>query len=758
MDIYIDKNQRYLLYTIYFIFVFSLSYIIGNAIKLPINIIYQILTVTLSIAIVKYALDRPLILAAVLMFILIVSAFINQYIIEFIPIFIDRLISFSLNIYQNLNGSERIFQENILPFWIVILIIISSFTYYFIFKKQKPWILFSLYMPVFIYYWYKFYDSSYLFLSLFLLGFIILIGIDSYIKESSRISNPHEYDTKEIYPNWRSTLISYAFIIIILALLIPKNTDFIAWPWLNSKVVSVFPSIEEFRSSQNYSRRNDESDSFDFASTGFMGKDKKLGGSVELSDKIVMTVWAPRSIYLRGNIKEEYNGFKWISVGHSYSNYKLGSDFSDLDDQDKSSYYQEEDITIKNNLFASTTIFSPYRPSKVFSNDKHNLLVDLNQSIKVPNGIYKDERYVVRYQDPLPYGISKSRGKDESKSELIDLENYLQISNTISDRTIKLTDKIVLDKGNDLEKAVAIESYLRANYNYSLEVEDIPYGSEFIDYFLFESKEGYCTYHASAMAIMLRIQDIPSRYVEGYLVKERIEDGKYQVRQKNAHAWVEAFIEPVGWMTFEATPAYSISPRYENYSLSNESIGEFSQENPDIELEDFEKVGGDRKNTEDSIEDDGNIDIYERGSDKDNFNYKYTLFIMISIIFIFVFFYPLKNMITIIKNKRSFKSANNNDQIVLLYRDICDLIAVLEYPIKSGETHFEYADRINHKFYNLDDMGIKEVTDIFVKAKYSQDSSSSEEVVILSKYKNILESRVKISIGRVRYYYSKYIK
>lgn len=305
---------------------------------------------------------------------------------------------------------------------------------------------------------------------------------------------------------------------------------------------------------------------------------------------------------------------------------------------------------------------------------------------------------------------------------------------------------------------MAIESHLRNNYNYSLEVQGIPDGSEFIDHFLFETKEGYCTYHATAMAIMLRIQNIPSRYIEGYIVKHRVEEGKYQVRQNNGHAWVQAFIEPVGWMTFEATPAYSISPRYENYNLSDESIDEFSQENPDIELEDFKKIAGEGENTEDSIEDDGNIDIYERGSDKDNFNYKYTLSIMISILAILIFLYILINIISIIKTKRHLKSLNNNDKIILIYRDICVLIGVLEYPIKSGETHFEYADRINHKFYDLDNVGIKEVTDIFVKAKYSQSHISSEEINILSNYKSILESRVKISLGRVKYYYNKYIK
>lgn len=752
----LNKNKDYLFHIIYFIFVFSFSSIIGDVIALDINPLYKILLILISISMVKYFLNRPMVLALSLISGLIIAALVNQYMVEFIPGFIERAVSLLSNIFKNISSKEKIAEENILWFWLIVSWISSIFTCIFIFKKRKPWLIILLYLPVFIYYWYEFYDSAYIYMALFLVFFILSLGLDLYLREMRRTSNPKEYKVKDIYANWKKILLTYSILIITLALIIPKNTNYISWPGMYERVVSIFPFVDEFRSAQAYSRRDGESDLFDFSKTGFMGRDKNLGGSVELSDKIVMTVWAPRSIYLRGNTKEYYNGFKWASSENTYDKYRLKEDFSSLSDREKALYYQEEDITIKNDLFASTTVFSPYMPSIVFSNEDHTILTDLNKNIKTSDGIYKDESYLVRVQSPLPYGISKSKGIDMKKTSLLNIEDYLQTPDLISRRTVELTNKIALDKETDFEKAVALESYLRNNFSYNLQVEDIPSGSEFTDHFLFESQQGYCTYYATSMAVMLRIMDIPSRYVEGYLVKEKIEDGKYQVRQENAHAWVEAFIEPVGWMTFEATPAFNISPRYENYGLSDRDIDNFRQEDLDIEAEDFKNLQGD--SSTENIEDEETLDLYENRSSDETFTYRHSLALILSAVFLFAMSLIGKNILARIKSKNQFKALSNKEKIICLYSDISNLISLLGYPIKSGETHFEYADRINHKFYDLDNVGIKEVTDIFVKSKYSKGPSSSYSVGILMDYRKLLDIRVRVSLGRVKYYYSKYIR
>ena len=74
--------------------------------------------------------------------------------------------------------------------------------------------------------------------------------------------------------------------------------------------------------------------------------------------------------------------------------------------------------------------------------------------------------------------------------------------------------------------------------------------------FLFEKKKGYCEYFASAAAVLLRLQGIPTRYVRGFTVREanRI-GGHYSVREADAHAWVEAFLPGRGWVEADATPS-----------------------------------------------------------------------------------------------------------------------------------------------------------------------------------------------------------
>jgi transglutaminase-like putative cysteine protease len=74
--------------------------------------------------------------------------------------------------------------------------------------------------------------------------------------------------------------------------------------------------------------------------------------------------------------------------------------------------------------------------------------------------------------------------------------------------------------------------------------------------FLFEKKKGYCEYFASAAAVLLRLQGIPTRYVRGFTVREanRI-GGHYVVREADAHAWLEAFVPGRGWVEADPTPA-----------------------------------------------------------------------------------------------------------------------------------------------------------------------------------------------------------
>jgi hypothetical protein len=136
-------------------------------------------------------------------------------------------------------------------------------------------------------------------------------------------------------------------------------------------------------------------------------------------------------------------------------------------------------------------------------------------------------------------------------------------------RVIDLAQGLTKDIETPYEKAMAICNYLRA-LNYTLDIEAPPDGTDGVDYFLFELKKGYCQYFASAMTVLLRACEVPSRMVAGYgpgeltdpygpgdMMGPRAGAGQdwqdtYIVR--NSHAWVEVFFPGYGWIPFEPTP------------------------------------------------------------------------------------------------------------------------------------------------------------------------------------------------------------
>lgn len=122
-------------------------------------------------------------------------------------------------------------------------------------------------------------------------------------------------------------------------------------------------------------------------------------------------------------------------------------------------------------------------------------------------------------------------------------------------RMAELASRVAGD-GPALERATRLEAHLATEYEYTTEFVGVS-GDDAIDEFLFEHRRGHCEYFASSLVVLLRAEGIPSRLVTGFLGAEfNPLEGYYIVRQLNAHAWVEAWIEAEGrWVTLDPTPA-----------------------------------------------------------------------------------------------------------------------------------------------------------------------------------------------------------
>jgi len=140
------------------------------------------------------------------------------------------------------------------------------------------------------------------------------------------------------------------------------------------------------------------------------------------------------------------------------------------------------------------------------------------------------------------------------------MESYLELPATDL-RISRLAEEITAPAPTNYDKAIAVEHYLKTRYGYTLE---LPRGlpRDPLAFFLFERKKGHCEYFASAMAVMLRTQRIPTRVITGFRTGEFNDlSGQYVVRASNAHAWVEAYFPGAGWVSFDPTPGGDLGSR-----------------------------------------------------------------------------------------------------------------------------------------------------------------------------------------------------
>jgi transglutaminase-like putative cysteine protease len=114
--------------------------------------------------------------------------------------------------------------------------------------------------------------------------------------------------------------------------------------------------------------------------------------------------------------------------------------------------------------------------------------------------------------------------------------------------------KVAARGATEPEEVVAnVTAYLLKNHRYSLRWRPSGERLDPTVEFLVKKQDAHCEFFASAATLLLRIQGVPARYVTGFFAHEKSEGG-LTVRQRDAHAWCEAWIDGVGWVTVEATP------------------------------------------------------------------------------------------------------------------------------------------------------------------------------------------------------------
>jgi hypothetical protein len=136
-----------------------------------------------------------------------------------------------------------------------------------------------------------------------------------------------------------------------------------------------------------------------------------------------------------------------------------------------------------------------------------------------------------------------------------ELREALELPENTDPRIYQLAARLAERTSSPEEKLERTVSYLQHEYHYELRVGKF-HTSQPVAEFLFEKKKGYCQYFASAGAVLLRLEGVPTRYVSGFHVTGNNRSGDhYVVRELDAHAWIESYIPGQGWVQADPTPA-----------------------------------------------------------------------------------------------------------------------------------------------------------------------------------------------------------
>ncbi len=311
----------------------------------------------------------------------------------------------------------------------------------------------------------------------------------------------------------------------------------------------------------------------------------RLGLAPNLGDRVVFTVDAPQGQFWRATTYDFYTGAGWKTTE------------TDKVDKVVPTYGAREKVELGFDVAVShgNLLFAANEPGKASVPHQFQTGDDRNYSTSL--------RAVNRHQATGPYQITSYistankatlRKSPQSYPAYIKAK-YLQLPSNLPQRVRDRARQVAGDKPTAYDKAETIESWLRTTYRYSTVVKTPPAGRDPVDYFLFDLKEDFCEYFASAMVVLLRELGVPARLVEGYTTGSFDPTiGRYVVREQNAHAWVEVYFTGYGWIEFEPTPSETVFPRVDDVTGevgAGEGAAGEQDLNEDLDREDQERLG-----------------------------------------------------------------------------------------------------------------------------------------------------------------------
>lgn len=510
----------------------------------------------------------------------------------------------------------------------------------------------------------------------------------------------------------------------------------------------------------------------------------------------VTTPWLGNNIYLRGYIGCEYTGNSW----------------EELDDD--SYYFLNSNIPV-NGFNVNGDMITTLNYSSIDTDINYNTTISINNISAnndyayVPYGQLYDNSYYSNYQlqnkkESYLYYTDKSSGYGFSYyPNLVNLSNVDSIKseiNKVRSTKLELTNikeeeyaKFVNDeytklpdKGLDKIKAKYSGRYnqtkdlngcineaiaaVNDGTTYDLAPGKLPKGKDFVEYFLYENKKGYCTHYASAAAVILRAMGIPTRYVEGYVITKndadnakdtnktvmykqkintldeeeaidklkitkedferesinnfissvgsqsvQVENKTMDIKDTNAHAWIEVYVENFGWIPIDVTPSIGIGNQDYEKVVNDKKVSTATTNQQTAQQNDVQQSVADN-----------NLENRTDVNNSSDFKLLDGILIFVfCIVAIFAIIF-IRYKIIIVKRRKSFSLGDNNKRVVFLYKYLTRIFNYLS--IENTNKVIDFVNYIETRYPFINNNEFYDVINIVFKADFSNNSISEEEL------------------------------
>lgn len=784
----------------------SLSFVLALTTSLGLNyphfkIYLMILAATFLFSIVLINRLSALIAGSVAILAIIAGIFVIAFTIGFEKFsdFLDDYFYWLSDFIANSGTPDRIYQ---LITVIVLCTVLSFFTYMFTVKKFLFFVLLVDGSAIFVIQWTFNLTTNITPFYLFLPGILILYF--KYIHARKSAATPNEYLNTGFFTLW---IIPVCVVAVLLAASMHASEKPLEWKWLDTKINSVFNYFNKQFDYEVFDYFSVSSSGFG-GKDDLLGGRVRLNRTLVLKVQSPHNVYlkgVAKDVYT--GTKWVSSSSETTNIGNDYKS--LYNDTNEmltgmkLLTNDKSflvDYFFLDKVNITFQNLKTKSLFIPSKISGFVPDDKKiNGMTDANGSFSVQDRLNKGFKYSVNlyspkfgskeFEDSLrkskpdlydeyllkakfpSYFSSKSEDTSnqivaslptaiyDSSKEIKEIEalqenaknieaNYLQLPETLPQRVRDLSISLTASSDNRYDKVKAIEQFLSNKFPYNLDVRGTPRNRDFVDYFIFDLKEGYCTYYASAMAILARCAGIPARYVEGYMLPPKpIESDSttYLVSNMQAHAWVEVYFEGYGWLPFEPT-----SPFRSNF-YSDKTIEASISTGYNSAYEDYMEIikRYSMRNNSDGVELITDVEVEK------------TNYLLIGVIAFgaVIHIFLLILFTNLLRSKLRLYMILNlppRECILKLYDYIIKILTIQGLGLQGGETPFQYSKRIDG-FMFFSPVKFKVITDIFVKCRYGQYEATEKEKQLISDFRNSFMSETKINMGKPKFFLLKCI-